>query len=105
MFYFIFNYWREFIHNTPKNLNHVHKYSKDIMSVIVTLGPVVNGGENVLLNGITMDEIVKISNVINNSHVRCVLGAFEKFYMRSLFGLDTDMHYLLSNTNQYLFNF
>ena len=75
------------------------------MSVIVTLGPVVNGGENVLLNGINMDEIVKRSHVINNLHVRCVLGAFKIVYMRSLFGLDTDMHYLLSYTNQYLFTF
>ena len=29
------------------NLNHVHKYSKDILSVIIILGTDVNGGEAV----------------------------------------------------------
>ena len=31
----------------PKNLNHVHKYSKDLMSVIIILGTDVHGGETV----------------------------------------------------------
>ena len=31
----------------PKNLNHVHKYSKYLMSVIIILGTDVNGGETV----------------------------------------------------------
>ena len=48
------------------------------MSVITTLGPVVNGGEKVFLNGTTMDDMVKRAHAINNSHVRYVLGAFDK---------------------------
>ena len=31
----------------PKNLNHVHKDSKDLISVIIILGTDVHGGETV----------------------------------------------------------
>ena len=32
-----------------KNLNHLYKDSKDLLSVIITLGTDVNGGETVFL--------------------------------------------------------
>ena len=33
-----------------KNLNHIHKYSKDILSVIIILGTDVHGGETCITN-------------------------------------------------------
>ena len=34
-----------------KNLNHVHKDSKDLLSVIIMLGTYFNGGETVFNDG------------------------------------------------------
>ena len=33
--------------NHPKNLNHVHKDTKDLVSVIITLGKNISGGDTV----------------------------------------------------------
>ena len=32
----------------PKNINHIHKYSNDLLSVIIILGTNVHGGKTVL---------------------------------------------------------
>ena len=61
----------------PKNINHVHKYSNYLLSVIITLGTNVNGVETVF-NEITIYYIGKRENYIKNSHRRCVVGAFDK---------------------------
>ena len=61
-----------------KNLNHVHKYSKDILSVIIILGTDVNGGETVFYDGENMNDIGKIAHVLKHSHGRCVIGYFDK---------------------------
>ena len=54
-------------------------------------------------DGVNMNDIVKRAHVLKHSHVRCVLGAFDKFYTKCLFGMVTELFYLLSYTNQYLF--
>ena len=61
-----------------KNLNHIHRYSKYIMSVIIILGTYVNGGETVFYDGENMNDIEKIAHVLKHSHGRCVIGAFDK---------------------------
>ena len=60
------------------NLNHVHKDSKDILSVIIILGTDVNGGETVFNNGENMNDIGKQSHVLKHSYGRCVIGSFDK---------------------------
>ena len=35
--------------NQPKNLNHVHKDTKYLVSVIITLGKYIIGGDNVFM--------------------------------------------------------
>ena len=60
------------------NLNHVHKYSQDILSVIIILGTDVNGGETVSYDGETMNGIGKRAHVLKHSHGRCVIGSFDK---------------------------
>ena len=49
MFHVIGKYWINFIHKKSKNINRVHKESKDLLSVIITLGTDVNVGETVLI--------------------------------------------------------
>ena len=61
-----------------KNLNHVHKDSKDLLSVIIILVTDVNGGETVFYDGENMNDIGKRAHVLNHSHGRCFIGAFDK---------------------------
>ena len=62
----------------PKNINHVHRDSKDLLSVIIILGTYVNGGETVFNDGDNMNDIGKRACVMNQSRGRCVIGAFDK---------------------------
>ena len=71
----------------PKNLNHVHKYSKYLLYVIIILGTDVHGGETVFFNGDNINDIGKRAHVLKHSHGRCVIGSFDKFYMKALLGL------------------
>ena len=60
------------------NLNHVHKDSNDLLSVIIILGTDINGGETVFNDGENIFEIVKRAHVLKHSHGRCVIGSFDK---------------------------
>ena len=50
----------------PKNLNHVHKDSKDLLLVIIILGTDVNGGETVFYDGENMNDIGKRAHVLKH---------------------------------------
>ena len=48
--------------NNPKNINHVRKYIKDLISVIITLGGGGIDGDTVFYGGIRYNDLVlKIS--------------------------------------------
>ena len=38
--------------NHSKNLNHMHEYVKDLVSVIITLGKYISGGDTVIYDGV-----------------------------------------------------
>ena len=61
-----------------KNINRVHKYSKDLLSVIIILVIYVNGGETVFYDEENMNDILKRAYVLKHSHVRCFIGSFDK---------------------------
>ena len=69
----------------PNNLNHVDKYSNDLLSVIIMLGKNVHGGETVFNDVVNMNYTEKISHVLKHAHGRCVVGSFDKIYMKDLF--------------------
>ena len=54
--------------NHPKNLNHMHKDTHDLVSVIITLGKDIIGGDTVLYDG------VKTCDFGNRSHITCKNG-------------------------------
>ena len=62
----------------PKNLNNVHKESNNFLSVIIILGANVHGGEIVFNDGDNLNDIGKRVQVLKHSHVRCVIGSFDK---------------------------
>ena len=53
------------------------------------------------LNGIIINYIWKRAHVIKHSHGRFVVGAFDKKCMKDLFGIEKELLYTLSCTNQY----
>ena len=61
-----------------KNINPVHKHSKDLLSVIKILVTDVNGVEILFNDGENMNHICKIAHVLKHSHGRCVIDAFDK---------------------------
>ena len=61
-----------------KNINHVHKDSKDLLLAIIILATDVHGGETVFYDGENMNDIWKRAHVLNHSHGRCVIGSFDK---------------------------
>ena len=61
-----------------KNLNHVHKDSNNILSVIIILGKKVHGGKPFFNNEKKMNDIGKIAHVLKHSRRRCVFGPFDK---------------------------
>ena len=63
-----------------KNLNNVHKESKDLLSAIIILGIYVNGGGTVFYDGENMNDIGKRAHLLNHSHGRCVIGSFDIFF-------------------------
>ena len=54
------------------------------------------------LNGMNTNGIGKREQVIKHLHGNCVVGDFDKKFLKAIFGLDTELFYLLSYTNQYL---
>ena len=61
----------------PKKLNHIHKESNDLMSVIVILVIDVHG-DKIMFYGMTTNDIWKTANFLKHSHKGCVVGAFDK---------------------------
>ena len=62
----------------PKNLNHVNKYSKDLLSVIIILGTYINGGETVFYDRENINDIGKRAHVMKHSYGRCVIVNCDK---------------------------
>ena len=64
--------------NQPPNLNHVHKDSKYLVSVIITIGGDISGGDTVFYDGVKASELGSRSHVLKHLHGRMILGLFEK---------------------------
>ena len=79
----------------PKNLNHVNKYSNNLLSVIIILGPDVHVDETVFYDGEKSNDIGKIP-MFWSIHVEDVrLAPLIKIYMNDIFVLVIDMFYIL----------
>ena len=55
----------------------------------------------ICFNGMTMNDIKKISHVINHSHIMCVMVSFDKNFMKDISGMEAYPHSILSYTNLY----
>ena len=55
--------------------------------------------------GMTTNDIGKRAYVLKHSYERCLVGVFDKIYMKDIFGMYPEILYPLSSTNKYFFAF
>ena len=66
--------------NHPKNLNHVHKDSKYLVSVIITLGKNISGRDTVLYDEVKKSDLGSRAHILKHLHGRMIFGPFEKVF-------------------------
>ena len=66
--------------NHPKNPNHMHKDTKYLVSVIITLGKYIIGDDTVFCDGVKTCDFGNRSHILKHSHGRMVFGPFEKVF-------------------------
>ena len=66
--------------NRPKNMNHVHKDTKYLFSVIITLGTNTRGGDTALHDGVKTYYLGIRYHVLKHLHGRMGFDPFEKNY-------------------------
>ena len=63
----------------PKNLTHVDKDGKDLVSVIITIGKYISGGDTVFYDGVKICDLGSRSHVLKHLHRRMIFGPFDFF--------------------------
>ena len=76
--------------NHPKNLNHVHKDTKDLVSVIITMVKDISAGETMIYYGVKTSDLGSRAHISKILHGRMIFGPFEKKPMKVLFGVDIE---------------
>ena len=66
--------------NHPKNLNHVHKDTKYMVSVIITVGKDKSGGDNVFNYGVKTYDLGSRVHILKYLHGRMIFGRYEKVF-------------------------
>ena len=74
----------------PKNMNHVHKDAKDLVSVIITMSKDISGGEAVFYDGVKTSDLGSRSHILKHLYGRMIFGLFEKEIMELLFEVDIE---------------
>ena len=64
----------------PKNLNCVHKYTKYLVSVIITVVKDLSGGDTVFYDGVKTSVLGSRAHILKHLHGRMIFGPFEKVY-------------------------
>ena len=77
--------------NRNKNVNHVHKDSKYLVSVIITLGKNISGGYTMFYDWVKTSNLGSRSHILKHLHGRMIFGPFEKKNMKVLFGVDMEL--------------
>ena len=65
--------------NHLKNMNHSHKDTKDLVSVIINLGTNISGGDTVFYNGVKTSDLGNRTHVLKHLHGRMIFGPFDFF--------------------------
>ena len=65
--------------NNPKTTNHVHKNSKYLVSVIITLGRNISGEDTMFYDVVETSDLGSRAHVLKYLHGRMIFGPFENF--------------------------
>ena len=74
--------------NQPKNLNHVHKYSKYLVSVIITLGGNISGGGTVFYDEEKTSDLGSRAHVLKHLNGIMVFGPLKRKSTKVIFGVN-----------------
>ena len=66
--------------NHPKNLNHMQKDVKDLVSFIITQCKDIIGGDTVFYDGVKSSDFGSRAHILRHLHGRMVFGPFEKVF-------------------------
>ena len=66
--------------NHHKNLNRVHKDSKYMVSIIITVDKNISGGDNVFYDGVKTSYLGSIAYILKHLYGRRIFGPFEKVF-------------------------
>ena len=66
--------------NHPKNLNSVHKYNKDLVSVIITVRKDISGRDTVFYDGVKTSDLGSRARILKHLHGRMIFGLFEEVF-------------------------
>ena len=72
--------------NHPKNLSHVNKDSKYLVSVIINMGGNISGGDTVFYDGVKTSDLGIRAHLLKKLHGRIIFGPLKKKSMKVLFG-------------------
>ena len=64
----------------PKNMNRVHKDTKDLVSVIITGGKDTSGGDTVFYYGVKTSNLGSRAYILKHLHGRMIFCPFEKVF-------------------------
>ena len=76
--------------NHHKNLNCVHKDSKDLLSDTITLGGNISGGGTVFYDKVKTSDLGSRAHVLKHLHERMIFDPLVEKYMKVIFGEDID---------------
>ena len=90
--------------NHPKNLNHVHKDSKDLFSFIITLGKYISGVYTVFYDGLKTSDFGSRAHVLNNLHGRMICVLYKKYLHGKTFSMDQTSFFHVKNSRHGLYS-
>ena len=66
--------------NHPKNLNRVNKYTKYLVSVVITLRKNISRGDTLFYDGVKTSDLGGRAHIFNHLHGRNIFGPFDKVF-------------------------
>ena len=64
--------------NHPKDLNNLHKDTKYMISVIITVGKDISGCDTMFYDGVKTSDLGSRDHILKHLHGRMIFGPFEK---------------------------
>ena len=72
-------------------MNHVHKDSKDLVSIVITLEKFISVLDTAFYDGVNTYELGSRYHVLKNLHGRMIFGTFETKSIKVIFEEDIDL--------------